>query len=83
MNKIPTAEEFISKKSDSFDTQMRRDTYYKGNVENLLIEFTKLHVTEALKQASEKARTKGKMGSKIYQIDKTTILNAYDLTNII
>jgi hypothetical protein len=35
MNKIPTAEEFISKESDFFDTQMRRDTYYKGNVENL------------------------------------------------
>jgi hypothetical protein len=54
-----------------------------GLIKEALIEFAKLHVTEALKQASEKARTKGKMGSKIYQIDKTTILNAYDLTNII
>ena len=50
-----------------------------------MIEFAKFHVTEALKEASEKAKTQkvGNSGS-FYdaEIDKDSIINAYSLDNI-
>ncbi len=60
-----------------------------NNVTDMLIDFARLHVEEALKEASKKAKTK-----KIYRgtdssmlvkkvIDKESILNAYPLTNIV
>lgn len=87
MNKIPTVEELIKGKSDSFDTQMRRDTYYKSTVENLMIEFAKIHVKAALEAASKKAETyyephwSGEQEGSTY-IDKQSILNAYPDENI-
>jgi len=87
MSKIPTAEEFI---------QNFLNKTHKGNVGNsteiLMIEFTKLHVEAALKQASETAHTdhtyEGQGGEfediPIYNyfVDKNSILNAYPLENI-
>jgi hypothetical protein len=82
-NNIPTAEEFYDKKDInglpmSFNEKM--------------IEFAKLHVQEALKEASEKVRQiedpyayTGNTGSEYpadYIVDKDSILNAYPLTNI-
>lgn len=55
---------------------------------DLMIQFAKLHVKEALKQASEKAKTKEDVaifaeGTYVTQkIDKDSILNAYNLDNI-
>ena len=55
------------------------------NIEQDLIEFAKMHVQEALKQASEKAQAynKPKFRSDINpQVDMESILNAYSLENI-
>jgi hypothetical protein len=97
MSRLPTAEEFLKNKSDSFDTQMRRNTYYKDNVECLCIEFAKLHVQAALKAASESRcinmydktwfAQSLEPGTKILDtvnitVDKDSILNAYPLEKI-
>jgi hypothetical protein len=93
-NKIPTAEEFLKDNSDSFDAQMRRDTFYRGTVESLCIEFAKLHVEKALKAASEKVvmydandidnpeEDESGIPYEYYTVDKNSILNAYPLNNI-
>lgn len=70
-NKIPTAKEFILNNS--------------GCRKVMMIEFAKLHVEMALKEASEKAELKYRINDiscndKI--LDKNSILNAYPLTNI-
>ena len=60
-----------------------------NNVTDMLIEFAKMHVQEALKQASEKAEVEHELGNPYdpnseYQIvNKDSILNAYPLENII
>jgi len=57
-------------------------------IEENLIDFTILHVKEALKQASEKAKIitlwEGNTGSEYCEevIDRNSILNAYSLDNI-
>ena len=69
-----------------------------NNVTDMLIEFAKMHVQEALKQASEKAYAQGKGStlttkrSNFYytyaghigkiEMNKDSILNAYSLENI-
>ena len=70
-NKIPTAKEFILNNS--------------GCRKVMMIEFAKLHVEMALKEASENAELKYRINDiscndKI--LDKKSILNAYPLTNI-
>ncbi len=73
MNKIPTAEEFLQKEGMPTD---KYDLFYK------MIEFAKLHVTEALKKASEKVTITNDYGSsgELFDcIDKDSILNAYPL----
>lgn len=48
---IPTAEEFLSK---NIDYVLENDC--KGDVESAMIEFAKLHVEAALKEASDNAK---------------------------
>lgn len=83
MKQIPTAEEFM------------KIPYSHGNEKYRLIEFAKLHVEAALKEASEKSfaeSTSSNISSKdnkltcihlgrVY-VNKESILNAYPLTNI-
>ena len=48
-----------------------------------MIEFAKLHVTAALKNASENSETKWiKYTDHDYEVDKDSILNSYPLKNI-
>jgi hypothetical protein len=76
---IPTAEEFFMK---------FKHTHSPVNHHLALIEFAKLHVEAALKEAVEKAKTKktyrGNDSSMLVKkvIDKDSILNSYPLTNI-
>ena len=77
-NKIPTAEEFFGFISGEI-------AYPPDFVHRTAIEFAKLHVEAALKEASEKAELKYRINDiscndKI--LDKKSILNAYPLTNI-
>lgn len=71
---IPTSEDFLKMCSKN----------RHGNLLNPredLIEFAKLHVTEALKQASEKAEI-NVLDYNNYEVDKESILNAYNLDEI-
>lgn len=82
-NKIPTAEEFAWSQEEDFKTILAEANYQE--VYNLMIEFAKLHVEMALKEASENAELKYRINDiscndKI--LDKKSILNAYPLTNI-
>ena len=82
-NKLPTAEEFLDCKSSDYD-------YFDKELELIttkMKEFAKLHVQEALKQASEKAITiyiepDGCATGDYYDVDKDSILNAYNLDDI-
>ena len=79
MNKIPTAEEFMESHNMSSS----------DNRKKILIEFAKLHVEAALKEASEKVTCSEETQYDEYdnavliaKIDKDSILNAYPLSNI-
>jgi hypothetical protein len=52
------------------------------NIEEFMIEFAKMHVKEALKQASEKAQTECDEGGETGFVDEDSILNAYPLDKI-
>lgn len=82
--KALTAEKFLNKKKyPSFNENGGLGIHY---VKEAMIEFAKIHVQEALKQASEKAQAynKSKFSSDINpQVDMESILNAYSLENII
>ena len=65
---IPTAEEFCN--------DMRYVTY---SLDEKLITFAKMHVEEALKEASEQVYVSDTV---FCEIDRDSILNAYPLENV-
>ena len=86
MSKIPTAEEFLTI-SDEFEVLETRKQ--EEVVTKTMIEFAKLHVEAALKEASEKAKTFdvynescGDLECKVTFIKKDSIINSYPLENI-
>ena len=85
-NKIPTAEEFVKGKSDSFDNQMRRNTFSKSSVIYLMQQFAKLHVEAALKSAVENVQLEtfyDPIEECPYEsVVDSSILNAYPEENI-
>lgn len=78
-NNLPTAYQFLTNFTDEPDD----DTIYKA-----MIEFAKLHVEAALKEASINAETKEESDNpydtedRYYVVDKDSILNSYPLENI-
>lgn len=48
----------------------------------MMIEFAKLHVAQALLKASENAQTECDEGGETGFVNKETVLNAYPLNNI-
>jgi len=79
-NKIPTVEEF-------FDFIPGEIAYPPDFVHRTAIEFAKLHVEAALKEASEQAKVKIKQGElgafdMRPSVKKKSIINAYPLENI-
>lgn len=90
-----TAEEMINSKYTEFEDLGNGNIWV--NIENLMIEFAKLKVTEALKEVNDKAMIElskdwirktetirpGDLISPInIKINEESILNAYDLNNI-
>jgi len=74
---IPTAEEFIK------NYHRQEGHTFEQSVPQAMIEFAKLHVEYALKNASEKSTViRDEEFYTISHIDKNSILNAYPLTNI-
>ena len=87
---ISTAEEILIKEeillktieeSGNFPLNLTRDTHIgtAKNIKKAMIEFAKLHVKEALKQASEQVYVSDTV---FCEIDRDSILNAYPLENI-
>ena len=87
---ISTAEEILIKEeillktieeSGNFPLNLTRDTHIgtAKNIKKAMIEFAKLHVKEALKQASEQVYVSDTV---FCEIDRDSILNAYSLKNI-
>jgi len=82
MNNIPTAEEFI--------TSWKNNSSWiePSQLPNLLIEFAKLHVQEALKTASENVKVEIQISDGLFEtnvkkiIKKDSIINAYPLNKI-
>lgn len=70
---IPTAEEFLLKYVKNPDLT--------SNFKNIIVEFAKLHVEQALKEASEEAYVEV-LDYNDYEVNKDSILNAYPLENI-
>ena len=83
-NKIPTAEEQIKEFKNGFDGLVFQNEAEISITKFLMIEFAKLHVKAALKDASNNAE--GIDADNYYVpnscIDKQSILNTYPLTNI-
>ena len=75
MSKIPTAEEFltISNEFEVLETRKQEEVVTKT-----MIEFAKLHVEAALKEAEIAGQNNWGNSKKM----KDAILNAYPLTNI-
>jgi hypothetical protein len=80
-NNLPTADEFF----DSANIGISSNTEYmycKKDVVKKAIEFAKMHVEAALKEASEKATVYADEGGYSEFVDEQSILNAYTLDNI-
>jgi hypothetical protein len=82
VEKIPTAEEFIQ----GYDMNFKDG---KSPLIHMLKEFAKLHVQAALQSASEQARATTRSNGEWISsntdasVNKSSILNAYPLTNIV
>lgn len=72
---VPTAEEIFYSKEFSKNSSLEFE-----DVENLMIEFAKMHVEEALKEAYEKAGLEYYGDEVCY--DKDSIITAYPLENV-
>ena len=92
MSKIPTAEEILIKESillktieesGNFPLNLTRDTHIgtAKNIKKAMIEFAKLHVEAALKEANRKVIVTYYYDEGI-RVNKDSILNAYPLENI-
>lgn len=88
MKTIPTAQIFlINKLNETQPNENRLPT--PKQVEEWMIDFAKMHVSEALKQASEKVTMKLRndfqeldMNDDWQEVDVKSILNAYDSENV-
>jgi hypothetical protein len=81
-NKIPTAEELLKNNFLLIENDKTCEAHTHLVVKQM-IEFAKLHVTAALKEASEKAYYRDTNGFiETSSENKQSILNSYPLTNI-
>lgn len=86
-----TADYILRKNLAEYIEQGKCSSQHRADaINDAMIEFAKLKVTEALKQASEKARVDSiyegdnefEEPQFSYKVDKNSILNSYDLNNI-
>jgi hypothetical protein len=85
MKNLPTAKELIE--TDYFSLHLDTDSICLGSIETAMIEFAKLHVEAALREANESAFITNHKATldddRVYKkIDENSILNAYPLTLI-
>ena len=79
---IPTAEEFL--KNKKYPSYTENGGLGIGFVHKLMIEFAKMHVEAALKEASENVKYREQLTMQGVQrtFSLNSILNAYPLKNI-
>jgi len=97
MSRLPTAKDMVDKWQDIALNNIKSDIQDDNSLENTLIEFAKLHVEAALKEAAEKARVQMSNGYGVNEIiihpnslvhtavitaNAASILNSYPLDNI-
>jgi hypothetical protein len=75
MKNLPTAEEFL-------ESQHKTVPNIEFDIRQVMIEFAKLHVEAALKEASENASVYADEGGYSEFVDEQSILNSYPLENI-
>lgn len=83
MSKTPTAEDFLDKKFPLFEDLDNGDIWM--NIEEVMVEFARMHLEAALKAASEQADVTNKPkfpGDINWTVDMDSILNSYPLENI-
>ena len=80
MEQIPTAEEVMQKNLDPHDC-LRLSKCYEMTLE-AMIEFAKLHVEAALKEAMYKADEKEISSMQVNEYYREQILNSYPLDKI-
>ena len=80
MEKIPTAEKYLL--GTSTDNDISKGLIKPTSCTRIMIEFAKLHVEAALKEASEKALVYADEGGYSEFVDEQSILNSYSLDNI-
>jgi len=79
---IKTAQDFLYQNYESHQYNIDNEIYYnERNVENMLIEFAKYHVTLALQCAVDKVELIYPTYTDAY-INQDSIINAYPLDNI-
>lgn len=83
MEKIPTAKELIE--TDYYHLHLDTDSICLGSIETAMIEFAKLHVEAALKEAAHESQCYNKAkfsGDENWVVDIDSILNSYPLDQI-
>jgi hypothetical protein len=81
MKQVPTAVELFNSKFNINCCYIDYDRAGLDTIKQAMIEFAKIHVETALKEASQKAECKEFMTGS-YVVNKESILNSYPLTNI-
>lgn len=81
MEKLPIAKFILEENLLSVDSSVFKEGHYFA-IEQAMIEFAKLHVEAALKEASEKASVYADEGGYSEFVDEQSILNSYPLENI-
>lgn len=85
MSKIPTVEKFLRQSKslhDMWDNTRGKGEWDEKAITKSHIEFAKMHVEEALKEASRKVVVNNYRDEGGIRINKNSILNAYPLENI-
>jgi hypothetical protein len=91
MKKVPTAEDFLQDHhqiSHFYDDKTNNMVCFSDDVQKAMIEFAKLHVEAALKEAIKNGEIvdistyKDGGDSSYFGVDEQSILNSYPLENI-
>lgn len=97
MSRLPTAKDMVDKWQDIALNNIKSDIQDDNSLENTLIEFAKLHVEAALKEASENAKVQmgddcilnkiaihpnSLVDTAVITTNAASILNSYPLDNI-
>jgi hypothetical protein len=88
MKALPTAEEFLREKyTGEFTQEGATNLFDLYEVQQVMIEFAKLHCEAQVKEITEKVKVvyiepDGCATGDYYDVDKDSIINAYNLNDI-